>query len=76
MTPPSLPQDPVAMKAMCGVGWVTVRGERPPFTQLINAVDKMVYLDVEQPRICIRGPEVHDDDKLGYAWSAFFIHFP
>jgi len=49
---------------------------RPQFTQLINAADGMVFLDVAQVRTCIRGPEVHDDAFLGYPWLPDADVFP
>merc|ERR1712094_33930 len=38
------------------------------FTDLINAVNGEVYLDTDEPRVCIRGAEVRGTPDLGYAW--------
>jgi len=40
----------------------------PEHTDLLNAVDGRVYLDVERPRVCIRGAEDRTRRDLGYAW--------
>jgi len=40
----------------------------PEVTDKLNAVGGRVYLDVEQPRVCIRGPEDRARRDLGYAW--------
>ncbi len=40
----------------------------PQMSALLGAVDGRVYLDVDQPRICIRGPEDRTRDDLGYRW--------
>jgi hypothetical protein len=37
-------------------------------THLLSACDGTVYLDVERPRVCIRGPEDRARSDLGYAW--------
>lgn len=37
-------------------------------TNQISAKDGRVPLDVDQPRVCIRGPEDRDRDDLGYDW--------
>lgn len=40
----------------------------PEHTAEINAEKGRVYLDVEHPRVCIRGPEDRSRDDLGYDW--------
>ena len=40
----------------------------PDHTAVINAEQGRVYLDVEHPRVCIRGPEDRRRDDLGYEW--------
>lgn len=40
----------------------------PEHTDLLNATDGRVYLDVERPRVCIRGAEDRTRSDLGYAW--------
>lgn len=40
----------------------------PEFTDLLEAGDGMVYLDTENPRICIRGAEDRTREDLGYQW--------
>lgn len=40
----------------------------PAMTRLLSATDGRVYLDVEKPRVCIRGPEDRAREDLGYAW--------
>jgi hypothetical protein len=40
----------------------------PFMTELLSAVDGRVYLDVEDYRICIRGPEFREREDLGYRW--------
>jgi hypothetical protein len=37
-------------------------------TELLSAVGGRVYLDVERPRVCIRGAEDRTRADLGYAW--------
>src|SRR5262249_41363891 len=37
-------------------------------TRLLSARHGAVYLDVEQPRVCIRGPEDRSRADLGYSW--------
>lgn len=39
-------------------------------TELLNAKHGRVYLDVAQPRVCIRGPEERERPDLGYRWLA------
>lgn len=40
----------------------------PEMTSLLSADRGRVYLDVEKPRVCIRGPEDRGRADLGYAW--------
>ena len=40
----------------------------PEMTALLNGEKGTVYLDTEQPRICIRGAEDRDVSDLGYPW--------
>jgi hypothetical protein len=48
----------------------------PEHTNLLSAANGRVYLDVQQPRVCIRGPEDRQRDDLGYAWLANDEVFP
>ena len=41
---------------------------RPEMTELLSARDGRVYLDVQHPRICIRGAEDRSRADLGYSW--------
>jgi len=41
---------------------------RPFMTELISATNGTVYLDTDNPRICIRESEDQTRDDLGYAW--------
>lgn len=41
---------------------------RPQMTELLGANDGRVYLDAQNPRVCIRGPEDRSRADLGYAW--------
>jgi hypothetical protein len=43
---------------------------------LLNAEDRLVYLDAAQPRICIRGPEDRAAADLGYEWLQDSEVFP
>ena len=43
---------------------------------LLNAQDGRVHLDVEHPRVCIRGTEDRDAEDLGYRWLADEEIFP
>ena len=43
-------------------------GYRPATTRLLEARYGMVYLDVEHPRVCIRGAEDRSRPDLGYPW--------
>jgi len=49
---------------------------RPEMQRLLEAADGMVYLDVEQPRVCIRGPEDSTLADLGYRWLSANEIFP
>jgi Uncharacterized protein conserved in bacteria (DUF2263) len=40
----------------------------PAMTKLLSAEDGSVYLDVQRPRICIRGSEDRSRADLGYPW--------
>lgn len=48
----------------------------PQMTRLLSAADGRVYLDVQQPRVCIRGPEDRSRSDLGYAWLPDDAVFP
>jgi hypothetical protein len=48
----------------------------PEMTRLISAENGRVYLDTENPRICIRGPEDRSREDLGYAWLPDHEIFP
>lgn len=41
---------------------------RPEMTALLSASQGRVYLDLDRPRVCIRGPEQRDREDLGYRW--------
>lgn len=45
-------------------------------TDLLNARHGRVYLDVDHPRTCIRGPEDRSRPDLGYRWLADDEIFP
>jgi len=45
-------------------------------TDQLNACDGRVYLDMERPRVCIRGPEDRTRDDLGYRWLSEEEVFP
>jgi len=49
---------------------------RPEMTRLLTAQDGAVYLDVEHPRVCIRGPEDRQRADLGYPWLVDEDVFP
>jgi hypothetical protein len=49
---------------------------RPEMTRLLTAQDGMAYLDMERPRVCIRGPEDRHRADLGYPWLAEEDVFP
>ena len=40
----------------------------PAMTSLLSAEQGAVYLDLDRPRVCIRGPEDRARDDLGYEW--------
>ena len=40
----------------------------PAMTSLLSAEHGAVYLDVDRPRVCIRGPEDRSREDLGYEW--------
>jgi hypothetical protein len=48
----------------------------PEMTNLLTTRRGAVYLDIEQPRVCIRGPEDRSSQDLGYAWLAHDDIFP
>jgi hypothetical protein len=48
----------------------------PSMTRLLEARDGRVYLDVANPRVCIRGPEDRGAADLGYRWLADDEVFP
>lgn len=41
---------------------------RPELTALISGAGGRVYLDVEQPRVCLRGGEDGAAENMGYRW--------
>lgn len=45
-------------------------------TELLSARDGRVYVDVDHPRTCIRGPEDRSRPDLGYRWLADDEIFP
>lgn len=49
---------------------------RDHMTQLLSAEDGRVHLDVDRPRVCIRGPEDRSRADLGYEWLASDEVFP
>lgn len=49
---------------------------RPHMTHLLEARDNRVYLDRQQPRVCLRGPEDRNRGDLGYAWLPDDSVFP
>ena len=49
---------------------------RPKMTRLLSGLDGTVLLDVQQPRVCIRGQEDRSRADLGYAWLAEDEIFP
>ncbi len=40
----------------------------PDMTELISGKNGKVYLDIDNPRVCIRGSEDRSRDDLGYPW--------
>lgn len=53
-------------------------GERylPAFSALLSAEQGRVYLDVDRPRVCLRGPEDRNRQDLGYVWLTEAEIFP
>ena len=49
---------------------------RPHMSDLLQAKHGVVYLDTENPRVCIRGPEDRSRADLGYPWLADDDVFP
>lgn len=49
---------------------------RPELTRLLNAEDGRVYLDLERPRVCVRGREDRARPDLGYRWLGDDEVFP
>ena len=45
-------------------------------SELLNAASGRVLLDMERPRVCVRGPEDRAREDLGYAWLADDEVFP
>lgn len=45
-------------------------------TALLTARDAATYLDIDRPRVCIRGPEDRAREDLGYPWLADDQVFP
>jgi hypothetical protein len=45
-------------------------------SDLINGVNGRVYLDIDHPRVCIRGPEKRSLRNLGYDWLSDDNIFP
>ena len=41
---------------------------RPDWTRLISGENERVYLDSENPRVCLRGSEDRTSPNLGYSW--------
>jgi len=48
----------------------------PEVTELLSAHGGVVYLDTDEPRVCIRGPEDRSRGDLGYSWLADDQIFP
>jgi len=48
----------------------------PEMTELLTARNGAVYLDVDRPRVCIRGPEDRRRTDLGYSWLTEDQVFP
>jgi hypothetical protein len=48
----------------------------PEMTRLLSAQDGRVYLDVQRPRVCIRGSEDRSSTDLGYPWLSADQVFP
>lgn len=54
----------------------TIDRYRPEMTDLLTGRSGSVYLDTEQARVCIRGPEDRTSEDLGYPWLADDEVFP
>lgn len=48
----------------------------PEVTEMLSARRGVVYLDTDEPRVCIRGPEDRSRRDLGYSWLADDQVFP
>ena len=48
----------------------------PHISALLNGETGRVHLDLEKPRVCIRGPEDRTREDLGYAWLGPEDAFP
>ncbi len=48
----------------------------PEMTALLSAEKERVYLDTQNPRVCIRGPEDRKHKELGYHWLSEDKIFP
>jgi hypothetical protein len=48
----------------------------PHMTSLLSAENGRVYLDSDNPRVCIRGPEDRSRSDLGYTWLPETEVFP
>ena len=48
----------------------------PDKTSLLQAEDGRVYLDMDRPRVCMRGPERRESPDLGYEWMRADQIFP
>lgn len=48
----------------------------PELTELLNGQLGRVYLDIDRPRLCVRGPEVPERADLGYDWLSGDNIFP
>ena len=48
----------------------------PEMTRLLSAITGRVYLDVQRPRVCLRGAEDRNRGDLGYAWLPSDLVFP
>lgn len=49
---------------------------KPDVSALINGQAGRVYLDLDRPRVCIRGPEDLEREDLGYVWLGRENVFP
>ena len=48
----------------------------PHISALLNGQTGRVHLDLQKPRVCIRGPEDRTREDLGYAWLGAEDAFP